>query len=426
MIFSRDAINSSVMKSDDPPVSAPAGPPGRAFCWKEEVIPLAPQERIYLSPPHMSGDELKRVGEAFASNWIAPLGPHVEAFERETAELVGVRSALALSSGTAALHLSAELLNIRPGDLVLCSSFTFAASVAPFFHKGAECAFVDSEPESWNMSPRALERALLDAAERGRKPKAVVLVDLYGQSCHMDPLLELCARHGVPVVEDAAESLGSLYGERRCGSFGAFGVLSYNGNKIVTTSGGGMLLSNDAEAIERARFLATQARESAPWYQHTTLGWNYRLSNVLAGIGRGQTAHLDDRVSARRRIFDRYVEALGKVEGVRFMPEPSWSRSNRWLTTLTLEEPLRVSPLAVLEHLASHDIEGRPLWKPMHLQPVFEGARYWPHEEGRDVCAELFARGLCLPSGSGLTEAQQDRVIAAVLEALDGAVLARC
>ena len=379
---------------------------------------LAPQERLYLSPPHMSGDEIVKINEAFASNWIAPLGPHVEAFERETAERTGVRAALALSSGTAALHLAAELLGVGAGDLVLCSSFTFAASVAPFFHKGAECAFVDSEPESWNMSPRALERALAETSAQGRPPKAVVLVDLYGQSCDMDPLLELCRHYRVPVVEDAAEALGSRYKGRSSGSFGAFGVFSYNGNKIVTTSGGGMLLSNDAEAIERARFLATQARDPAPWYQHTVLGWNYRLSNVLAAIGRGQMLHLDERVAARRRLFDRYAEALGTLEGVRFMPEPSWSRFNRWLTALTLEEPLRVSPLAVLEHLASRNIEGRPLWKPMHLQPVFEGARYWPHEEGRDVCAKLFARGLCLPSGSGMTEAQQDRVTEAVLEAL--------
>ena len=304
------------------------------------------------------------------------------------------------------------------GELVLCSSFTFAASVAPFFHKGAECAFVDSEPESWNMSPQALERALAETSAQGRPPKAVILVDLYGQSCDMDPLLELCRHYRVPVVEDAAEALGSLYKGRRSGSFGTFGVFSYNGNKIVTTSGGGMLLSDDAEALERARFLATQARDSAPWYQHTVLGWNYRLSNVLAAIGRGQMLHLDERVAARRRIFGRYTETLGTIEGVRFMPEPSWSRSNRWLTALTLEEPLRVPPLAVLEHLASWNIEGRPLWKPMHLQPVFEDARYWPHEEGRDVCAELFSRGLCLPSGSGMTEAQQDRVTEAVLEAL--------
>lgn len=379
---------------------------------------MAERERIWLSPPHMSGDETKRVDEAFASNWIAPLGPHVEAFEREVAGRVGARSALALASGTAALHLAGELLGVGRGDRVLCSSFTFSASVAPFYHKGARLSFIDSEPGSWNMSPAALERAFVSYAGRGDLPKAVVLVDLYGQSCDMDPLIDLCARHGVPVIEDAAEALGSSYKGRMCGTFGAFAALSFNGNKIITTSGGGMLLSDDEEAIARARFLATQARDPAPWYQHSTLGWNYRLSNVLAGIGRGQLAHLDERVAARRRIFDRYVDALGDVAGLSFMPEPEWSHTNRWLTTILLDEPIEASPLAVLEHMASLDIEGRPLWKPMHLQPVFEGAAYWPHEPGQDVCAGLFERGLCLPSGSSLTTEQQDRVIAAVREAL--------
>ena len=379
---------------------------------------MAKQDRIYLSPPHMSGDEAVRVSEAFASNWIAPLGPHVEAFEREVAERVGVRAALATSSGTAALHLAGALLGIGRGDLVLCASFTFAASVAPAFHAGAELAFVDSEPGSWNMSPNALERALADCAQRGKLPKAVILVDLYGQSCDMDPLLALSARYGVPVIEDAAEALGSAYKGRPNGSFGAFAALSFNGNKIITTSGGGMLLSDDEEAIARARFLATQARDPAPWYQHSTLGWNYRLSNVLAGIGRGQLAHLDERIAARRRIFDRYVEALGDIRGLSFMPEPSWSCSNRWLSAVLLTDPIKASPLSVLEHLESLNIEGRPLWKPMHLQPVFKGADYWPCETGRDVSKDLFERGLCLPSGTTMTEEQQDRVIAAVREAV--------
>ncbi len=380
---------------------------------------MTKQDRIYLSPPHMSGDEVVRVSEAFASNWIAPLGPHVEAFEREVAERVGVRAALATSSGTAALHLAGALLGIGRGDLVLCASFTFAASVAPAFHAGAELAFVDSEPGSWNMSPDALERALADCTKRGKLPKAVILVDLYGQSCDMDPLLALSARYGVPVIEDAAEALGSTYRGRPNGSFGAFAALSFNGNKIITTSGGGMLLSNDEEAIARARFLATQARDPAPWYQHSTLGWNYRLSNVLAGIGRGQLVHLDERIAARRRIFDRYVEALGDVRGLSFMPEPSWSCSNRWLSAVVLTDPIKASPLSVLERLESCNIEGRPLWKPMHLQPVFKGADYWPHEPGRNVSEDLFGRGLCLPSGTAMTEQQQDRVIAAVREAVD-------
>ncbi|MDR2529723.1 MAG: DegT/DnrJ/EryC1/StrS family aminotransferase [Synergistaceae bacterium] len=377
-------------------------------------------ERIYLSPPHMSGDEMKRVEEAFASNWIAPLGPHVDAFERETAEFVGVKAALALTSGTAALHLAGELLEVGWGDLALCSSLTFAATVAPFYHKGTECAFVDSEPNSWNMSPQALEMALRDCARVGRLPKAVLLVNLYGQSCDMDPLLALCGRYGVPIIEDAAESLGAAYKGRQTGSFGKFSVLSYNGNKIITTSGGGMLLSDDEEAIVRARFLSTQARDPAPWYQHSVLGWNYRMSNVLAGIGRGQMEHIRERVTARRRVFDRYARELGDIEGVEFMPEPDWSESTRWLTTLTLKkDPSRQeSPLSVIERLEKVNIEVRPVWKPMHLQPVFANARYYPHEEGRDVSADLFRRGLCLPSGSGMTEEQQGRVIEAFKDAL--------
>ncbi|MDR2137320.1 MAG: DegT/DnrJ/EryC1/StrS family aminotransferase [Synergistaceae bacterium] len=382
---------------------------------------LNSRKRIYLSPPHMSGDEIKKIEEAFASNWIAPLGPHVEAFERETAKYVGVSAALALASGTAALHLAGELLGVGRGDGVFCSSLTFAATIAPFYHKGAECVFIDSEPQSWNMSSQALERALSDALRENKLPKAVIIVNLYGQSCDMDPILELCNRYGVPVVEDAAESLGACYKGRRTGSFGKFSVFSYNGNKIVTTSGGGMLLSDDEEAIVRARFLSTQARDPAPWYQHSTLGWNYRLSNVLAGIGRGQMLHIHERVAARRRVFDRYAEALGDIEGVEFMPEPQWSDSNRWLTVLTLSDPVAAAPLSVIEHLSGLNIEARSVWKPMHMQPVFENARYYPYAapgEGQDVSADLFTRGLCLPSGSGMTEEQQARVIDGVKKAL--------
>jgi len=364
----------------------------------------------------MSGDEIKKIEEAFATNWIAPLGPLVDAFERETASFVGVKAALALASGTAALHLAGELLGIGSGDLVFCSTLTFAATIAPLYHKGAECVFIDAEPSSWNMSPKALEAAFEDCAKIGKKPKAVIIVNLYGQSCDMDPILELCDRYGVPVIEDAAESLGACYKGRQTGSFGKFSVLSYNGNKIITTSGGGMLLSDDAEAIGRARFLSTQARDPAPWYQHSTLGWNYRMSNVLAGIGLGQMRHLSERVAARRRIFDRYVGELGDIDGVEFMPEPEWSESNRWLTVLTLKYPVKASPLSVLEHLAALGIETRPVWKPMHMQPVFERSRYYSHCE--DISAGLFRDGLCLPSGSGMTYEQQSQVIEAFKEAI--------
>ncbi|MCL2011168.1 MAG: DegT/DnrJ/EryC1/StrS family aminotransferase [Synergistaceae bacterium] len=383
--------------------------------------------RIYLSPPHMSGDETKKIEEAFATNWIAPLGPMVDAFERETAAFAGVKAALALSSGTAALHLACELLGVGGGDLVFCSTLTFAATIAPFYHKGAECAFIDSEPESWNMSHKALKRAFDDYAEIGKKPKAVIIVNLYGQSCDMDKILDICGEREVPVIEDAAESLGARYKGKQTGSFGKFSVLSYNGNKIITTSGGGMLLSDDAEAIERARFLSAQARDPAPWYQHSTLGWNYRMSNVLAGIGLGQMCHIAERVAARRGIFDRYVRELGDIEGVSFMPEPEWSESNRWLTALTINPPakrssdLKAPPLSVIKHLESLDIESRPVWKPMHMQPVFEGSRYYSHcVDGRseDIAAALFRDGMCLPSGSGMTDEQQTRVIDAFKEAL--------
>ncbi|MDR1741591.1 MAG: DegT/DnrJ/EryC1/StrS family aminotransferase [Synergistaceae bacterium] len=365
----------------------------------------------------MSGDEIKLVSDAFASNWIAPLGPHVEAFERETAEYVGRPcSALALASGTAALHLAFELLGVGRGDVVVCASLTFAATVAPAYHKGAEFVFIDSEPESWNMSPRALDAALSDLASEGRgdRVKAVVAVDLYGQTCDMDSILAVCDRHGVPVIEDAAESLGSLYKGVRAGGFGKFSVLSYNGNKIITTSGGGMLLS-DADSIKRARFLSTQARDPAPWYQHSTLGWNYRLSNILAAIGRGQMMHIQERIEARRRVFDRYAAELGSLDGVNFMPEPEWSHSNRWLTALTIDRE-GVSPVDVVARLEERNIEARPVWKPMHMQPVFDGARYYAHDG--DVSRRLFERGLCLPSGSAMTQEQQGAVISAVKDAL--------
>ncbi|NLL37718.1 MAG: DegT/DnrJ/EryC1/StrS family aminotransferase [Fretibacterium sp.] len=367
----------------------------------------------------MSGDELTLIEEAFASNWIAPLGPHVDAFERETAVHTGRKAALALSSGTAGIHLAAVLLEIEAGDVVFCSSFTFAATIAPFYHLGAECVFIDSEPDSWNMSPQALARALETASAQRRLPKAVVVVNLYGQSCNMDPILALCRQYGIPLLEDAAESLGALYKGRPSGSFGAFSVFSYNGNKILTTSGGGMLLSDDPGQIDRARFLSTQARDPAPWYQHSILGWNYRLSNVLAAIGRAQMRHLQSRVEARRNIFKRYFEALKDVPGISFMPEPLWSRSTRWLTTLALRPPIRISPFEVLERMEARNIEGRPLWKPMHLQPVFAGGTYWPHEEGHDVSGELFSCGLCLPSGSSLSEPQQERVIECLKEVLE-------
>lgn len=371
---------------------------------------MSQKKRIYLSPPHMSGEEERYVAEAFRTNWIAPLGPLVDTFEEKLAAYAGTAGAAAVSSGTAAIHLALKLLGAGKGDTVFCSSFTFVASANPILYEQAEPVFIDSERDTWNMSPQALERAL-DEAERARHlPKAVIVVNLYGQSAKMDEIIEICDRFAVPVIEDAAESLGSVYKGRKSGTFGRFGIYSFNGNKIITTSGGGMLVSDDEDALKRARFLATQAREPAIHYQHQKTGYNYRLSNVLAGIGIAQLEVLDDRVNARRAIFERYQEALSEMDGVDFMPE--FGMSNRWLTTLTFDEKkIKTSPAEIIEQLAGENIEARPLWKPLHRQPLFNGAAFYPHDESGSVADDLFQRGLCLPSGSSLTREEQDRVI---------------
>ena len=376
-------------------------------------------ERIYLSPPHMSGYEQEYIAEAFASNWIAPLGPQVEAFEREVADYVGVKAALAVSSGTAAIHLALRLLGVGAGDVVFCSSLTFIGSANPILYQGAVPVFIDSEPASWNMSPAALERALAAAAAAGRLPRAVVVVNLYGQSADYSRILPLCEKYGVPVVEDAAESLGAVYGGRKSGSWGRLGVFSFNGNKIITTSGGGMLISDDVEAIEKARFWAAQARDPAPHYQHSEMGYNYRLSNVLAAIGRGQLKVLEERVEARRRVFDFYYRALSGVRGLEFMPELPGSRSTRWLTVLTVDPAAcGVTAREIIAALEEENIESRPVWKPMHLQPLFAGCAYYPHREGESVSDYLFEHGLCLPSGSSMTEADLERVAECIFELL--------
>ena len=370
----------------------------------------------------MGGGEMSFIQEAFDTNWIAPLGPNVDAFERECAAYAGVKSALALSSGTAAALLAGRLMGIKEGDIVFCSSLTFIATIAPLVQIGAEPVFIDAEPESWNMSPSALARALADAEKKGTLPKAVILVNLYGQSCDMDKLLPLCERYGIPVLEDAAESMGARYKGKVSGSFGRFGFYSFNGNKIITTSGGGMLLSDAEEDIEKARFWATQARDKAPWYQHSELGYNFRMSNVLAGIGRGQMNVLQERVLARRAVFDRYKAALASFPEACFMPEPDWSYSNRWLTTFTINAAhSSATPQDLIAALAAENIEARPVWKPMHLQPVFENAPYYPHEEGTDISHELFKSGICVPSGSNLTGEEQARVLLILQKVLNHA-----
>lgn len=378
--------------------------------------------RIWLSSPHLGEDETGFVEEAFRTNWIAPLGPHVDGFERELAIHVGTGHAAAVSSGTAAIHLALLLLGVRPGDTVFCSSLTFVGSCNPILYCGANPVFIDSEPGSWNMSPAALERAFDAALRENRMPRCVILVNLYGQSADMDALLPLCERHGVPVLEDAAESLGALYKGRSSGTFGRIGVYSFNGNKIITTSGGGMLVSQDAALMERARKLATQAREPAAYYEHREIGFNYRMSNVLAGIGRGQLRVLEQRVAQRRRVFEAYRAALEDLLDVTWMPEAEGMRSTRWLSCLVLQgNRVRERRDLVLRSMERHSVEARPVWKPMHLQPLFRDAPFFAHAPGQDVSASLFEAGICLPSGSNLTDDQVAQVIGHLRRALQQA-----
>ncbi|CUB00354.1 aminotransferase class I/II-fold pyridoxal phosphate-dependent enzyme [Thiomonas bhubaneswarensis] len=377
-------------------------------------------QRVWLSSPHLGEDEVALVQEAFTSNWIAPLGPHVDAFERELAALVGVQHAAATSSGTAALHLGLRLLGVGPGDVVLCSSLTFVASANPIKQLGATPVFIDSEPQSWNMSPQALAAALEALHAEGIAPKAAVVVNLYGQSAEMDAIVPLLERYGVSMLEDAAESLGASYKGRPSGSFGKLAVFSFNGNKIITTSGGGMLVGNDATLIEHARKLSTQAREPARHYEHVEDGYNYRLSNVLAGIGRGQLRVLGQRVQARREVFAQYRDALAAVPGLRWMAEPEGHRSTRWLSAFVLEaDDAQARRDALLDFLERHNVEARPVWKPMHLQPLYAGCRYFSHAPGQDVSRALFEGGVCLPSGSNMSAAQRTRVAELVARGLE-------
>jgi dTDP-4-amino-4,6-dideoxygalactose transaminase len=348
------------------------------------------------------------IQEAFDDNWIGPLGPHVEAFEQLLVNIVGTARALALSSGTAAIHLALRTLGVIPGDVVLASSFTFVGSVAPLRYVGADPWFVDSNESTWNMDPELLADAIEQATAMGRKPKAAIVVDIVGQCADFEPIVAICEAAGIPIIEDAAESLGATYRGEPAGSFGTVGILSFNGNKILTTSTGGALLSNDADLVDRAFFLATQARDPAPHYEHSTTGYNYRMSSLLAAFGRAQLEALEERVSARRAVFERYEAALGGIPGLNFMPEADYGTSNRWMTALTIDpDEFGHDNDDVMRLLTDDNIESRPVWKPMHMQPVFAGASY----TGGAVSERLFAEGVCLPSGSSLTHDQQDRVI---------------
>jgi len=364
--------------------------------------------RIYLSAPHLGASEERYVREAFATNWVSTVGPHLEAFERAFSALVNGLPCVALASGTAALHLGLKLLDVGAGDDVLCSTLTFAASANPIVYQGARPVFIDSERASWNMDPDLLAEALDARAKRGRLPKAVVLVHLYGQSADLDRIEAACRKYDVPILEDAAEALGTHYRGEQVGQRAPVSVFSFNGNKILTTSGGGMLVARDKALTDKARFWSTQAREPVPWYEHREIGYNYRLSNVLAGIGRGQLEVLEDRVAARRAIAFRYRDAFADLDGIELMPQAAFGRHTNWLSVFSIDEGrFGVGRDALLEALAREDIEARAVWKPLHAQPVFAACE----RVGGAVAEDLFARGLCLPSSSHLTADDQGRVI---------------
>jgi dTDP-4-amino-4,6-dideoxygalactose transaminase len=374
-------------------------------------------DRIYLSPPHLGRHELNYLHKAVEDNWVAPAGPNLAGFEADLCAFTGVAHAVALTSGTAAIHLGLRLLGVGPGDEVLCPSFTFVATASPILYCGAAPVFVDSEADTWNICPARLREAIADRVRLGKKPKALLLVHLYGMPAKLDELLAVAQEYGIAVLEDAAEALGARYRGQPLGSFGQVSVFSFNGNKILTTSGGGALLTPDAALAKRALFLATQAKDPAPHYQHSEIGYNYRLSNLLAGIGRGQMELLEDRVKRRREIFEWYRENLAGLPGLAVAPatEPTDSRANRWLTTLLLDPTAtRATPETLRQHLETKKIESRPLWKPLHLQPLFAGAPMY----GGAVCESLFARGLCLPSGTAMGDEELRRVAKAVREGL--------
>nr|WP_313130768.1 DegT/DnrJ/EryC1/StrS family aminotransferase [Anaerocolumna sp.] len=369
-------------------------------------------EKIYLSSPHMSdeGYEMNYIREAFDSNWIAPLGRNVNEFEKELANMVGIKSAAALSTGTAAIHMALKAAGVREGDIVFCQSLTFSATANPIIYEKAVPVFIDSDYETWNMSPSALQKAFEKYRRLGKKPKAVIVVHLYGLSANMDKISEICNEYDVTLIEDAAESLGTLYKGRYTGTIGDYGVFSFNGNKIITTSGGGMLISDKEESINKVKFWATQSRDPARHYQHSELGFNYRMSNILAGIGRGQLMILNKRIEKKRYIFEYYKKMLKDMEGVHMMPMNNWSKSNCWLSCILLRG--KVKPLDIILALEKSNIESRPIWKPMHMQPFFEGYDF----VGAGVSEMIFEEGVCLPSDTKMTDEDLNRTISIIKE----------
>jgi len=369
--------------------------------------------KIFLSPPNMGGAEMKYVQEAFDTNWIAPYGPSINAFEREMASYMGVESAVALTSGTAAIHLALRWYGVGTGDTVFCSDLTFAGSCNPILYQNAEPVFIDSEPDSWNMSPIALEKAFHWAKKENKIPKAVIIVDLYGESADWDKLLPICRKYGVPVIEDAAEAVGTIYKGKHCGSFGDISILSFNGNKIITSSGGGMALSNNKLAIEKMRFWSTQAREPFIHYEHKEYGYNYRISNICAAIGRGQLEFLDEKIARRKNIHRRYKDSLTGIPA-HVKVHALKGSANCWMNLLVLDTD-KTSPSDIVTYLQNAQIESRPAWKPMHMQPVFVEAKCFSHADDYMISEDIFAHAICLPSGDGMTDEQQQTVIDEVL-----------
>lgn len=371
------------------------------------------RKRIYLSSPTTHGDEMQYILEAFKSNWVAPLGANVDEFERSLAQITGVNFCTALSSGTAAIHLALKLSGVKKDSLVFCSSMTFVATANPIMYENATPVFIDSERETWNMDPLALKKAF----EQYSLPAAVLLVHLYGTPAKIDEIQKLCANYNVPLIEDAAESLGATYRGIQTGSFGNYGILSFNGNKIITTSGGGALLTNSREMAEKARFLATQARENETHYEHKELGYNYRLSNISAGIGRGQLLHLDDHIATKKRIYDTYKEGLNGLP-LTMNPYLSGTEPNHWLSCILLDNGCRIEPKAIMQALGRHNIEARPIWKPMHLQPLYNEYPYVSLEG--DVSKDIFERGFCLPSDIKMSDEEQHQVISIIRQTIEG------
>lgn len=371
------------------------------------------EKRIFLASPHMSeeGYEKEYIKEAFDTNWIAPLGENVNKFEEELANYVGAKCGAALSAGTAAIHMALKALDVKEGDIVFCSSLTFSATANPIIYQNATPVFIDCDRETWNMDPEALKKAF----EKYPNPKAVVIVHLYGTPAKMDEIMAICNEHNVPLVEDAAESLGATYKGKQTGTFGKYGIFSFNGNKIITTSGGGMLVSDDEERIQKVRFWATQSRDKARYYQHSEIGYNYRMSNIVAGIGRGQLKVLNDRLAKKKEIYETYKEGFKDITEIEMKPVPVDTKPNYWLSTMLLKEESKDTPLNIMEALEKENIESRPIWKPMHMQPVFEKYDFIKVED-KPVSEDIFARGVCLPSDTKMTKEEQQEVIRIIKE----------